>query len=354
MWYVKTCLRYVLVVVLFWIGLFYLQHAFAGDPPYPQSQIIEKVHWDFSTLARAARGSDLFPLTWADDNALYTAWGDGRGFAEIGSRKSLGVSRIHGSAASFGGTDVWSGTGKAHGIISIDNVLYLFVTEQDAWMRGKVGRSLDHGVTWEFTDWIFDEPHGVFAAPGVLQFGKAYRGARDRFVYGYSEIGRGVIQPHVALFRVPKKEVTKRRAYEFFAGMNGTDDPVWTADIEEIRPVFTDPNGVGWGVQVTYSEVLRRYLLTARHDCNGGWGIFDAPEPWGPWTTVAYYDKWIDPECKVFFTFNQKWMSSDGREMWMVFSGKGEYDSFNVIKAIFELKGKAFETEAEKNRPINR
>ncbi|MEW6298571.1 MAG: hypothetical protein AB1671_12620, partial [Thermodesulfobacteriota bacterium] len=77
-------------------------------------------------------------------------------------------------------------------------------------------------------------------------------------------------------------------------------------------------------------------LLTVRHNDAAGWGIYDAPEPWGPWTTVAYYERgWLDPVRKFTFSFSQKWMSTDGKTMWMVFSGVDQYDAFNVMKATF-------------------
>ena len=51
-------------------------------PPYPPSQVISSISFDWSTHARRAPGSDNFPITWADDNNQYTAWGDGWGFCD--------------------------------------------------------------------------------------------------------------------------------------------------------------------------------------------------------------------------------------------------------------------------------
>jgi hypothetical protein len=307
-------------------------------------------------MIRQALGSDLWPITWADDGNLYTSWGDGIGFGAVDSeeqwgpdRAAVGFSRIEGFPPDFTAKNVWGGKdaeamatfpGKVHGIISIDGVIYMVVTEQDAWMRGKVGKSIDYGRTWTFesgaftgSDWTFDEPGGAFAAPAILQFGRNYEGALDDFVYLYSEKVREVFDPDILLARVPKDRIMDRAFYEFFAGTNSKGEPVWTKDIQKAEPVFTDPNGVGWGMLAIFHPQTGRYLLTVRHDNTGGWGIFDAPKPWGPWTTVAYYDNWIDSERKFMFSFNQKWMDPDGRTMWMIFSGSREYDSFNVIKA---------------------
>jgi hypothetical protein len=111
-----------------------------GSTPYPPSPVIKNVTWDFKNLTRAAEESDLFPVTWAGDNNLYTAWGDGWGFTGWHllrwTKKYLGVSRISGGPNDSVGTDLWSGTGKSHGIISVSDVLYMMGTEQrNSWSR---------------------------------------------------------------------------------------------------------------------------------------------------------------------------------------------------------------------------
>lgn len=61
----------------------------------------------------------------------------------------------------------------------------------------------------------------------------------------------------------------------------------------------------------------------------GGLGIFDGPAPWGPWTTTYYAENWdVGPgETSCFPT---KWMSSDGKTCYLVFSGD---DCFSVRRA---------------------
>ena len=145
------------------------------------------------------------------------------------------------------------------------------------------------------------------------------------------------------LARVPKTEIMNRSAYEFFAGLDEVGRPFWESDMKSRRPVFSDANGIGWGIRAVYNPGLHRYLLSMFHalgdgDGDGSWGLFDAPEPWGPWTTVAYYTNWIDPVPKFGFTFPAKWMSVDGTQMYLVFSGIGVYDSINVIKATLSVR----------------
>ena len=123
---------------------------FEKNPPYPPSPVIESITWDINSLVRAAPGSDLWPITWADNNHLYTSWGDGGGFGGTNSdgRVSIGVARVEGTGDNWHGFNVWGGkdpestqpatVGKCNGgIISIDGVLYLYVQNQDTWDRGK-------------------------------------------------------------------------------------------------------------------------------------------------------------------------------------------------------------------------
>jgi hypothetical protein len=69
----------------------------------------------------------------------------------------------------------------------------------------------------------------------------------------------------------------------------------------------------------------------------GGFGIYDAPEPWGPWTTVSYTEEW-DVGPGESSSFPTKWMSTDGQTVHLVFSGD---DCFSVRKAAFVLHGSA-------------
>jgi hypothetical protein len=81
-------------------------------------------------------------------------------------------------------------------------------------------------------------------------------------------------------------------------------------------------------------------------------GIFAAPKPWGPWTTVEYYTA-ADPfgvrrpgsnlpwRNNVFFlAFATKWLSEDGKSFTLNFTGAGQgsdNDSFNTVCGTFDL-----------------
>lgn len=312
----------------------------AARPPYPPSAVITGITWDRASLVRAAPGSDLWPAAWAAAGDLYTAWGDGGGFGgtDRDGRVSMGVARVTGIPPRVRGANVFGGqapeapatlAGKPAGLLAIGDTLFMSVVRQDTWDRGRICRSGDRARTWACTGWDFERPlHGL----SFLTFGRGYAAARDGFVYAYNSDGATAI----ALARAPLAGILRRDAWEVFAGADG-GAPRWTRDLRRRRPVFVDPNGTGWAPRATYHPAACRYLLTAHHDEAGGWGLFDAPEPWGAWTTVAYYDRWLDGVFKFGFTLTQKWMSADGRRIAMIFSGTRAWDAFNLLTATLDL-----------------
>jgi hypothetical protein len=132
-----------------------------------------------------------------------------------------------------------------------------------------------------------------------------------------------------------------RSAYVFFVRIGTDGAPVWSADIAERGPVFRNPNAC-YRLHVTYNPGQGRYLLAMTGSgkdprFGGGFGVYDAPEPWGPWTTVFFTDAW-DVGPGESSSFPSKWLSPDGETGWLVFSGD---DCFSVRKARFILHDKA-------------
>ena len=71
----------------------------AQNPPYPKSEVIKDIKFNWTSHNRLASGSDNWPVTWADDDKQYLVWGDGGGFGGTNSigRSSIGVARIEGN-----------------------------------------------------------------------------------------------------------------------------------------------------------------------------------------------------------------------------------------------------------------
>ncbi|MBV7336088.1 hypothetical protein KFU94_49205 [Chloroflexi bacterium TSY] len=89
-------------------------------------------------------------------------------------------------------------------------------------------------------------------------------------------------------------------------------------------PFFAAPD-MARRSSLSYIPGLDRYLWWQgiSHDGDerfeGGFGVYDAPEPWGPWTTVY---------------FTPEWASADGRTLYLAFSGE---DSFSIRRATLDI-----------------
>jgi hypothetical protein len=141
----------------------------------------------------------------------------------------------------------------------------------------------------------------------------------------------------MVLARVPSDPITKRGAYEFFRRLQEDGTPDWTGDIAERGAVFSHPAGCDRST-ISYDAGLKRYLWCqtlpggdARF--RGGFGIYDAPEPWGPWTTAFFTEAW-DVGPGETCSLPTKWMSADGKTVHLVFSGD---DAFSVRRATFAV-----------------
>jgi len=331
------------------------------SPPYPRSPVITGITFDPKTLRTDAPGSDIWATTWAADGHLYTTWGDGGGFGGTNSigRVSLGIARVEGGPRDYRGVNIAGGagaphpapfTGKSLGILAVGDRLYLWRngsgSDQKTFESNQLWRSDDHGATWRDTGVRFgtasrDFPPGDrgFYAVAVCQFGKGNAGARDGYVYLYAP---DVIDPthwniqmpgRVTLMRVGVGRIEDKSAYEFFAGTRADGQPIWTKDIARRRPVWQDERNGNHRMAVSYNPGLKRYLLTTMTVNRDGWlGVYDAPDPWGPWTTVylardpelwgtkvivpTYLNKWLSPDGRSFvfvFTRNDHWATVEGR-----------------------------------------
>ena len=218
---------------------------------------------------------------------------------------------------------------KASGMLMVGGTLYMWVRNA---ANSKLAWSADHGRNWTWSDWKFTES---FGAPTFLNFGKNYSGARDDYVYVYSHDDDSAYRPAdgMVLARVPKSALASQNAYEFFAGLLPGGEPLWKPAVRDRALVFRHP-GRAYRSGVSYNAGLGRYLwcqIIPGDDTRfeGGFGVYDAPEPWGPWTTVYISEKW-DTGPGETCSFPAKWMSRDGKTVHMVFSGE---DAFSVRKA---------------------
>ncbi|MFQ5494314.1 MAG: hypothetical protein ACE5EX_02940 [Phycisphaerae bacterium] len=310
-------------------------------------------------------------MTWADDGHLYSAWGDGGGFggSNRSGRVSLGVARIEGPSDSYVGVNLFGGLdaehpatfpGKSYGILSVEGTLYMWVLVEGFYFhKSRLYASSDRGITWTGVDWMFEGLGGSFSVPSFLNFGRDYRGARDEYVYLYAPDARGVYAwgDGIELARVPRQSMLQQSAYEFFAGLDPAGNPLWVdlANIAQRQNVITDADQGGgrihWNVRVVYvAGQVNRYVAVYKRASSSSTSIFgasdlimlDAPEPWGPWTTINVWPNWLQLEDTWSYSIPAKWLDPDGLRFTMVFSGRFRNggtlnDAWNTIEGLFVL-----------------
>ena len=314
----------------------------------PRSDFIIDVRWaPASSVTRLATGgatrdgSDNWPITWTGDGALYTAYGDGYGFSPgLPVKLGLGFAKIEGAPENITAYNIRSDAEntlhgargeKASGLLSIGGVLYLWARNSDRAGRGsRLAASSDSGAHFEWCDWRFEQ----FGHMTFVNFGKNYNGARDGYVYMLShdrpsayENGDGFV-----LLRAPAEGLTDQNAYEIFVSFDETGDPVFGSDLSEYSLALRCP-GRARRLSVSYNAGLKRYILWQQHQFDpsnsdtrfeGGFGIYEAPEPWGPWKRAFFTERW-DIGPGDLGCFPTKWMSADGKQAYLVFSGDDNF-----------------------------
>lgn len=332
--------------------------------PYPASPLIQHVTWDWPTLQTAAPGSDLWPVTWLADDTVIAAFGDGGGFngTDHDGRVAAGFARLEGTPPHVTGVNVNGGKdplhpatypkkGKVGGLLAVDNRLYGWLNPQDGKFPDVdhiLVASDDHAATWQPTGLKYPKGANHFKPSTFLNVSRGHANPPDDvkgFVYFY---GPRQGNPHdFYLGRAPTDQLTDIKSHEFLASL-ANDQPTWSPDPAKAAPIFTDPTPNRDLCTVAYLPALKRYLLTTFHSGAGQLGLFDAPHPWGPWTTVAYYEKWGDMTREgegLTCTFPLKWMSDDNLTLWCVFSTYGDgakvgikaHDRFNLVRVKLDM-----------------
>ncbi|MBN1809609.1 MAG: DUF4185 domain-containing protein [Planctomycetes bacterium] len=293
---------------------------------------------------------DTYPMTWADDDEIYTSSGDP---SWGGKNDGLDVEKFSGQAPDYRITRVnpmteYTGIGgkgpKPSGMICVDGVLYLAfqnILGQKPPAHGEksqhgsdaqVTASRDHGRTWTPAPGGIREPMfpgNTFGGPAFVNFGRDNGGARDDFVYAVSgdQWDNG---SDLRAGRVHREKILEREAWEFVCGAGKDGSAEWTRDIEKATPVFRLERKLGLP-EMVYIRETGRYLLLTWHlygdfDSDAGTElfIFEAPEPWGPFKMLYHEEMWegkeVNPYCP---RIPLKWVRrvEGGVAGWLQFSG---------------------------------
>jgi hypothetical protein len=291
---------------------------------------------------------DTFPLTWADDDQIYASAGDPL-WGE--SKSGLDVQKFSGGPTDYRITKAshmndylgWGGDGpKPSGMICVDGVLYLAFQNMLKARKPAYGLISQHGSdasivysTMKGLFWVpafaniaapmFPGHH--FGGPAFVNFGRNNENARDGYVYAVSgdQWDNG---SNLRLGRAPKGEIMRRAAWEWVCAFTPAGEPAWSHDLDEAIPVLSWHRHIGLPEMVWLAS-LKRYLLFTwrlRQDFSPDHGtdliLFDAPEPWGPFSLVHYEEYWEGAEVTPYCPrLPLKWLEPDGITGWLQFSG---------------------------------
>jgi hypothetical protein len=309
----------------------------------------------FAGAGPAKRG-DTYPMTWADDDYIYTSSGD----PHWGEKATgLDFERFRGIPPHYHITKVnemvdYVGNGgegpKPTGVISVDGVLYLAFqnllgkkrpvhgTRSQHGSDAAIVASTDHGRTWrpaikEIKQPMF--PGSRFGGPSFVNFGRDNQGARDEYVYAVSadQWDNG---SELMLGRVLKTRIQEQKAWEWVSTIGQDGSPKWTTALDEATPVLTRDRQISLP-EMVYLHAIQRYLLltwSLKQDFSPEHGselfAYEAREPWGPFRLVHHEDSWEDAETTPYCPrLPLKWVKQSEKEItgWLQFSGSWRENS---------------------------
>jgi hypothetical protein len=215
------------------------------------------------------------------------------------------------------------------------------------WLGPFVGfrTSKDFGKTWTQTPCTPENPlfgeHALngepvkIGAPHFVDFGKAMEYSPDGKAYlvaqGSSDgknrrfaYNSWITSDQAYLIRVKPglgnmNDATK---YEFFGGNQADGQASWTSDFTRIKPIAEWRDNMGC-VTITYNAPLKKYLMCVTDGTytvtRFNTYILESDQITGPWKMVSYLKHF--GEQAYFVNFPSKFISGDGRSLWLCYSG---------------------------------
>ena len=317
--------------------------------------------------------ADTWYPSWAADGNLYSPWTDGsvNGLASnsAGKNAATGQAKILGDdplnlkvveQAVYKSDPSPYGSRYPCGSLVYNGVWYYGtyclgggqVTKKDGitynwpWLGPFVGFrwSADFGKTWTQTPRTPEQPlfgeQGLkgepvkIGAPHFVDFGKnmehspdgkaylvahgASDGANRRFGYDSWITGDAVYLLRVTPSIENMNDLSK---YEFFAGHDAKGEAIWAHDFPRIRPIAAWRDTMGC-VTMTYNAPLKKFLMCVTDGATTGAAmntyILESDQITGPWKLVTFMRKF--GEQGYFVNFPSKFISADGRTLWLCYS----------------------------------
>ncbi|MES2219552.1 MAG: hypothetical protein V4587_01125 [Acidobacteriota bacterium] len=346
-------------------------HMLTSEPPpgMPFTASKNFTGLEFTGAYATYGNADTWFPTWAANGNLYSSWTDGKvngitssslgPHATTGYATILGDDPLHLTITNVGTYSAsplpYGGRYPAGGLV-YNGVwyygTYLLDQTPDKGLNWDIlgpfvgfRYSTDFGKTWHGSPHspshpLFDEPARKdgpvkLGLPHFVDFGKNMEYSPDGKAYIVSQ-GATANDPsprdanlswitgdQVYLARVKPSiaNMNRRSAYEYFAGCDKHGHAHWTRDFSRIKPLI-DWNDHTGNVSVTYDAPLKTYLMAVTDGGNtiGKYNtyILESPQIAGPWRLVTYMRNF--GEQGYFVNFPSKFISKDGRTLWMSYS----------------------------------
>lgn len=362
-----------------------------ADCPFKQSESISGI--SFSGLKSGFHFGDTWYPSWAADDKMYSPWTDGSCWRLDGSRESSNSGAGNGEFATTGqaviegndpmklkiyslGTSVASAS-PYHGRYPCGSLIYngkwyygTYCLDPSGqaryggslinwpWMGAFVGfrYSEDFGKSWVNCPHTPEKPlfgeSGIngfpvkIGSPHFVDFGKNMQNSPDGKAYLVAH-GADSTDKHwrfwndswitgdqIYLLRVtPSVEnMNDISKYEFYAGNDVKGNPVWTNNFKKIKPLLEWNNNMGC-VTVTYNAPLKKYLMCVTDGGNTcskmNTYILESDKITGNWKLVTYMKDF--GEQAYFVNIPSKFISTDGKSAWLLYSGNFAPD-WNGVK----------------------
>jgi len=310
----------------------------------------------------ASTHGDIWPMTWADDDAIYSAANDTEGCPPVlykATGRNIIITKVIGTPPDhavhtlnpmeqFGCANEYDGdlgSWKASGILSLDGVLYLAVfhhqyphkTLKYPWWTANdacIILSKDYGASWtHFKDAGFFGK--AFCSPSFIQFGRNGEHCFDEYVYAISPSEeRWTNNDRYTLGRVLRDRVPDPTSWSYYTGMR-SGCPTW-GTLDKAKPVLESHGALGCAPESVFHAALHSYLLATfsvpglpqeaddleavnRAHGHTTWHVFQSDHPWGPWRRI--YEGTGSGGADYCPRLPCKWLGEDCRSAWVVAGG---------------------------------